>query len=68
MYITNYQKILDNDLKTDSNFRLVYKYSLNQNTVLAKANLIGAASKPLSLGFIYHLYFILPNTGEIICV
>lgn len=47
----------DDDLHTDPNFRLVLHSLINANATLAKGSLIGAASKPLGLGFVYHVYF-----------
>lgn len=54
----------DDDLHTDPNFRLVIHSLINANATLAKGSLIGAASKPLGLGFVYHVYFRL-ESGEL---
>jgi hypothetical protein len=63
LYISNFQKLSDADMKTDSNFRLVYDTIINKNKArLDGAQLIGAANKPSSLGFIYHVMFRLVNT------
>jgi hypothetical protein len=63
LYISNFQKLSDADMKTDANFRLVYDNVVNKNKVrLDGAKLIGAANKPSSLGFIYHVIFRLANT------
>jgi hypothetical protein len=64
MFILNYQILSDDDLHTDPNFRLVLHSLFNSNATLSSASLIGAAQKPLGLGFIYHLYFRL-QSGEI---
>ena len=66
MFILNYQKLTDEELKTDNNFRMVLQ-ALYQNTTLAKSSLIGATQKPMGLGFIYHVYFRL-ETGAIVKV
>lgn len=64
MFILNFQKLSDNDLRTDPNFRLAYNNLINTNSTLRTASLIGAAQKPLGLGFVYNVYFKL-NTGEV---
>jgi hypothetical protein len=51
-------------LRTDPNFRLILNSLRNANTTLKTASLIGAAQKPLSLGFVYHVFFRLAS-GEI---
>jgi hypothetical protein len=61
MFILNYQMLSDDDLHTDPNFRLVLHSLLNSNVTLSAAALIGAAQKPLGLGFIYHVFFRLQN-------
>jgi hypothetical protein len=64
MFILNYQILTDDDLRTDPNFRLILNSLRNANTTLKTASLIGAAQKPLSLGFVYHVFFRLAS-GEI---
>lgn len=64
LFILNYQVLSDDDLHTDPNFRLVLHSLINANATLAKSSLIGAASKPLGLGFVYHVYFRL-DSGEL---
>jgi len=64
MFILNFQKLSDNDLRTDPNFRLAYSNLINTNSTLRSASLIGAAQKPLGLGFVYNIYFRL-LTGEV---
>lgn len=64
MFILNFQKLSDSDLHTDPNFRLAYINLVNTNATLRSASLIGAAQKPLGLGFVYNIYFRL-STGEI---
>lgn len=64
MFILNFQKLSDNDLRTDPNFRLAYNNLINTNSTLRTASLIGAAQKPLGLGFVYNVYFKL-ITGEV---
>ena len=56
MFILNYQKLNDEDLKTDTNFQLAYQGLLNDRATLASASLIGAAQKPLGLGYVYHIF------------
>ena len=65
MFILNYQKLAEGEYKTDTNFRLAYQALMNNNASLMKAMFIGAAQKPLGLGYIYHIFSRLP-TGEII--
>ena len=64
MFILNFQKLSDNDLRTDPNFRLAYNSLINTNATLKSAALIGAAQKPLGLGFVYNVYFRLIS-GEV---
>lgn len=64
MFILNYQILSDDDLRTDPNFRLILNSLRNANITLKSASLIGAAQKPLSLGFVYHVFFRL-DSGEI---
>ena len=56
MFILSFQRIDENDLKTDTNFNIAYEYLLNSNKEWQSASLIGVAQKPLSLGFIYHIF------------
>lgn len=65
MFILNYQKLAEGEYKTDTNFHLAYEALMNNNASLTKATFIGAAQKPLGLGYIYHIFSRLP-TGEII--
>lgn len=67
LFITNYQRLSEVDIKSDTNFRLVLQYILNNNATLNAASLIGAAMKPLSLGYLYHVYFRL-DSGDIVKV
>ena len=61
MFILNFQKLNDNELKTDTNFNLVYQSLLNSHQELKKAALIGVAQKPLSLGYVYHVFMRYPS-------
>jgi len=61
MFILNYQKITDTEFATDTNFKLAYQALLNYNSSLSLASLIGAAQKPLGLGYIYHIFSRLTN-------
>ena len=65
MFILNYQKLAEGEYKTDTNFHLAYQALMNNNASLINAMFIGAAQKPLGLGYIYHIFSRLP-TGEII--
>jgi hypothetical protein len=65
MFILNYQKLAEGEYKTDTNFRLAYQALMNNNASLINAMFIGAAQKPLGLGYIYHIFSRL-LTGEII--
>jgi hypothetical protein len=65
MFILNYQKIAEGEYKTDTDFHLAYQALMNYNATLTNTTLIGAAQKPLGLGYIYHIFSRLP-TGEII--
>ena len=56
LMITNYQRIDDSELKIDTNFDIAYQYLLNNNADARGAELIGASQKPLSLGFVYHIF------------
>jgi hypothetical protein len=56
MFILNFQKLSDNDLKTDVNFKVVYETLLKEKSNLKNAYLIGVAQKPLSLGYVYHIF------------
>lgn len=56
MFILNYQKLSEAELKVDTNFQLAYHALLNSNSSLAEAALIGVAQKPLGLGYIYHIF------------
>jgi hypothetical protein len=44
-------------MQTDINFRLAYNYLALANEDLGQSDLIGAAEKPLNLGYLYHIYF-----------
>ena len=65
MFILNYQKLTDNDYKSDTNFHLAYQALTNYNSTLAQASFIGAAQKPQGLGYIYHIFSRL-STGDIV--
>ena len=56
MFILNYQKLAEGEYKTDTNFRLAYQALMNNNASLINAMFIGAAQKPLGLGYIYHIF------------
>ena len=56
MFILNFQKLEESELKTDSNFNIAYQELIKSNKEYAGASLIGAAQKPLSIGFIYHIF------------
>lgn len=56
MFIMNYQKLSDNEIKTDTNFHTAYETLLKENKTLSSSSLIGAAQKPLGLGFVYHIF------------
>jgi len=43
MFILNFQRIDESDLKTDTNFNIVYQYLLNSNKDWQGASLIGVA-------------------------
>jgi len=64
MFILNYQRLSDEELRSDSNFRMVLN-TLYQNSTLESASLIGATHKPMGLGFIFHIYFRL-QSGSIV--
>ena len=56
MFILNFQKLEESELKTDSNFNIAYQELIKSNKDYEGAALIGAAQKPLSIGFIYHIF------------
>ena len=56
MFIMNFQKLDDKQLKTDTNFMLAYQSLLDSVTKLKFASLIGVAQKPMGLGYIYHIF------------
>jgi hypothetical protein len=56
MFILNYQKLNDEDLKTDTNFKLAYQSLRNNNSTLSDAALIGVGQKPMGLGYIYQIF------------
>ncbi len=49
--------LTDLEIQTDPNFKIVLHSLLNNNQSFSNAGLIGAAKKPLGLGFIYRIYF-----------
>ena len=57
MFILNFQKINDDELKTDTNFNLAYQALVKSDSKLQDIKLIGAAQKPMGLGYIYHIFF-----------
>lgn len=57
LFIMNYQKLTDEELKNDGNFLLVLQALRNGNATLARSTLVGAAQKPLGLGYLFHLFF-----------
>ena len=65
MFILNFQKLEENQFKTDSNFNIAYQELIKSNKEYEKAALIGVAQKPLSIGFIYHI-FIRTENGNIL--
>lgn len=56
MFILNFHKLSDDELKTDTNFDIAYQTLLNSDKDLREGSLIGVAQKPLSLGYIYHVF------------
>lgn len=56
MFILSYQKLNDEELKTDSNFQLAFQALKSSNATLNAAALIGVAQKPLGLGYIYQIF------------
>jgi len=67
MFILNYQKLTDNDYKSDTNFHLAYQALMNYNITLTTASFIGAMQKPMGLGYIYHMFFRLTNGNIVKC-
>lgn len=65
LYISNYQKMTDFEIKNDNNFRLAYQYLTMANLKLGNFSLIGVASKPLNLGYLYNMYFKTDNSSII---
>lgn len=61
MFITSFQKLSESDLKTDTNFNLAFQSLINSNGSLSDAKLIGVAQKPMSLGYLYHIFMRLYN-------
>jgi hypothetical protein len=60
----NYQKLSEQDMRTDSKFRMALNY-LYMNQKIASASLLGAASKSFGLGHIYKVYLRLDQTAEL---
>ena len=56
MFILNFQKLEESELRTDSNFNIAYQELIKSNKKYEGSSLIGAAQKPLSIGFIYHIF------------
>lgn len=52
----------DFEIKNDNNFRLAYQYLTMANLKLGNFSLIGVASKPLNLGYLYNMYFKMDNS------
>ena len=65
LFITKYQKLLPEDMKT-SLFRMVDRYTRNNNPMLMNADILGAVSKPQNLGFIYKIFYVLPTSELVI--
>lgn len=65
MFILNYQKLNDEDLKSDTNFKLAYQSLRSNNSTMNNAALIGAAQKPMGLGYIYQIFLRLLDSSII---
>jgi hypothetical protein len=61
MFITSFQKLSENEIKGDTNFNLAWQSLISSNGSLSDASLIGVAQKPMSLGYIYHIFMRLYN-------
>ena len=57
----NYQKLTQEEMKSDSKFRMALDY-LYSNQKIKKASLLGAASKPFGLGFLYRIFILDSNS------
>ena len=58
----NYQRLSESDMRADSKFRMALNY-LYMNQKIAKASLIGAATKTFGLGHIYKVYLRVERTA-----
>ena len=65
MFILNFQKLEESELKTDSNFNIAYQYLIQNSEKVKEASLIDVAQKPLSLGFVYNI-FMRNSNGKVI--
>jgi hypothetical protein len=61
LFILNYQKLNDAELKSDSNFQVAYQTLKASNSTLSAVSLIGVAQKPLGLGYVYQIFQRLAN-------
>lgn len=57
MFIMNYQKLSEAELRGSSRVRMVIEYLYQSQTMLKDAELLGACSKAYSLGFLYKVFF-----------
>lgn len=56
LFIMNYQKLSEDDLRTNSKLRIVLSYLHNSRKIDETSKILGAASKPLGLGFLFKVF------------
>ena len=62
----NYQKLTEEELRTNSKFRMVLNFLHNSRKVNADSEFLGAAYKPYGLGFLYKSYFKIGITKQLV--
>jgi hypothetical protein len=61
LFIMNYQKLTQDEIKSDSKFRMALNY-LYGNKQIKSASLVGAATKSFGLGFLYKIFIVDSNS------
>ncbi len=66
MFIMNYQKLSEQELRSNSKLRIALSFLYNTKKIGADSQFLGAAYKPYGLGFLYKTFFRLGLSQEII--
>ncbi len=66
MFIMNYQKLTQQELRSNSKLRIVLSFLYNNKKIGSDSQFLGAACKPYGFGFLYKTFFRVGLIQEII--